>query len=89
MSDKHNQMIIRARDMGYAVLLFTIFGYLLGPAKKVFQMNEVIEKFRNIESVVNEHSRNIAVISSQMDEIKANQEKAISMLYQISKEVRR
>jgi uncharacterized coiled-coil protein SlyX len=61
--------LIRSKDVGLLIAILTLAGLVLGPMKKVFQLEATIGKVEKLEDRVNGNEKNIAVINSQYADI--------------------
>lgn len=67
MTHDKDKILLRAKDIGLLVLVLTFFGMLAGPLKRIFQLNETIEKVQKLEDNRIDQERNMAIIRTQLE----------------------
>lgn len=68
MHDK-DKILIRAKDITLMLSVLTLLGFLFGPAKKIFQLEQTIEDVKDLKTDVGVTKTNIAVINAQYADI--------------------
>lgn len=69
MTNDRDKILIRAKDIGLLIMIVTLMGFLIGPMKKVFQMEQTIEDVRELKIEASQTKTNFAVINSQYNDI--------------------
>lgn len=69
MAHDKDKILLRAKDVGLLIAIFTLLGFLVGPMKKIFQLEQTLEDVKELKISSNENKTNIAVIASQYTDI--------------------
>lgn len=64
-----DKILLRAKDIGLLIMIFTLLGFIVGPMKKVFQLEQTIEDVRELKQKEAITSTSIAVINAQYADI--------------------
>lgn len=70
MTNDKDKILLRAKDIGLLIMIFTLLGFLVGPMKKMFQLDQTIEDVKELKAQVSDTKINIAVINTQYTDIK-------------------
>lgn len=69
MTHDKDKILIRAKDIAMVISILTLLGFLIGPSKKIFQLEQTIEDVKALKLDVFQNTTNIAVINAQYADI--------------------
>lgn len=69
MTHDKDKILLRAKDITLMVSIITLLGFLFGPAKKIFQLEQTIDDVRELKTDVGMTKTNVAVINAQYADI--------------------
>lgn len=69
MGHDKDKILLRAKDVGLLLMIFTLLGFIIGPMKKIFQLEQTIEDVKELKTHEAATTTSIAVINSQYADI--------------------
>lgn len=61
MSHDKDKILLRAKDISLFIMILTLFGLIMGPMKKLFKLESVIEDVEKMKPLVISHDTKIAI----------------------------
>lgn len=86
MTHDKDKILLRAKDLSLLILVLTFFGMIVGPLKKVFQLDDVIAKVAKLEDGAIVQNQNLAVLNAHYENIEKNLDQINYQLRRISRE---
>lgn len=69
MPHDKDKILLRAKDISLLLMVLTFLGFIAGPLKKMFKLEDMISKVEKLEDKTYSNSENIAVVIAQNKEI--------------------
>lgn len=69
MTHDKDKILLRAKDVSLLIMVLTFLGLVMGPLKKVFKLDDMIQKVEKLEDKTYSNSEAIAVVIAQNKEI--------------------
>lgn len=80
----NDKVLIRAKDISLLIMVLTLLGLIAGPAKRIFQLDDVIVKVEKLSNDVADTKTNQAVTNAQYADIKGQLERINWQLQKLS-----
>ncbi len=69
MTHDKDKILIRAKDVTLVIAVLTMLGMFIGPMKKIFLLDETIDKVNKLQDMGYERDKQIAIINTQYADI--------------------
>lgn len=69
MTNDKDKILLRAKDIGMLVLLFTLLGFLVGPMRKYFEVEHVISDIEELKKEQRVDHDSVISVNAKFDEI--------------------